>query len=269
MKVCPTCNNMSNDNVSICPYCGRNIIGIKENYFDLKNKEKLKEEYKMEPSEENANLSEKIYGPSRTRGKGYKIVNVKKRTSTKYSYSLKKNIALFVVLVFLASLVNNINGYKLVLSNQSKLIIFLIPTIYSVTLFLGISLRAGVKVKIFVAILLSLAFLTTYGYFSNFTRYGILEFVLKIENLSVISITLLASIIQYRYIKVSIFTLLLVFISYKYYLHLKTFGFETIDMIPVIKSLSLFVLALCFTLFLIYELIFISSEKEDVFEEDF
>ena len=266
MKTCPTCNNMAENNQSICNFCGRNIIGVKENYFDLKNKEEEIEKFKMNGND-NSHLVEKIYGSSRMRDKNYEVVGIKHELSGRFSSLFKKNVALFSAIIFLLSLASTLKGYKLILSDTEQLLIFLIPTIFAMVLFLGISLKASIKIKMIVITIVNLAFLGVFGYYSNFIDFKIFDLILKIENLSVIIITLLSVLIEYRYIKLLGFAIFSSFLSYKYYLYFKdTFAFDKLNSILQAKPMLIFTLSLCFTLFIIYELIFLSYEKERVID---
>ena len=57
MKTCPSCNNMLDNNVTICPYCGRNVIGITEYDYGLEKKGQVVDE-----NFKNEGVSQKIYG---------------------------------------------------------------------------------------------------------------------------------------------------------------------------------------------------------------
>ena len=180
MKTCPTCNNMAENDQSICAFCGRNIIGVKDNYFDLRNKQEQIDKFKMDESS-NVHLVEKIYGSPRMRNKNYEIVNIKQELSGEYSLLIKKGIAYFSFLIFLLSLASNLKGYKLLFSDTQTLLIFFIPSIFSILLFLGISLKASIKVKMIIITVVNLAFLGLYAYYSNFIDFKIFDLILKIK----------------------------------------------------------------------------------------
>ena len=271
MKICPTCNNMSENNASICPYCGRNIIGINENYHDLKIQQKNKQKFELESSggkDDNSHLVNKIYGESSMRKKSYKLVGVETRFSTKYSSSFNKNIALFSSLFFLISVSSGILNIKLIISNQKTLIIFLIPILLSIIMFSTVFLKVKIKIKMLMILSLSILYLGISAYLSNIVQFKVIELFLRIENISVISISILAVIIEHRYIKSAIFTFLSFFILYKYFLHLKTFGFTIWQSLLIIKVLFLFTVISLFVLFLIYEFIFLNYETEKVVNRD-
>ena len=94
MKVCPECNNLADPRAMICGYCGRSLVGIQEESFELELDIKPKENQE----EDKNNLANSIYGEFNDLKDNYKIKDVSKEN---YLYTDNKKIYLFIAIIFL------------------------------------------------------------------------------------------------------------------------------------------------------------------------
>jgi hypothetical protein len=227
---------MLDNNVSICPYCGRNVIGITEYDYGLKAKGQVVDE-----NMNNQGVSEKIYG-SKQNIATIEDQNLKQSINVRYNTAFKKNTAIFISIFFLLSIIAKIYTYKLLFQDNTRLYIFLIPIEYSILLFLSISLKFKVRIKIFIVMLISAIFLGAYWYYDNVLQLNFLDVLLEIQNIAVISVSFSS------------------FILFQYFNHLKSLGLEILDIVFIMKSLLLFIMGAFLILFLLYDFLFFSKK---------
>jgi hypothetical protein len=245
---------MLDNNVSICPYCGRNVIGITEYDYGLKAKGQVVDE-----NMNNQGVSEKIYG-SKQNIATIEDQNLKQSINVRYNTAFKKNTAIFISIFFLLSIIAKIYTYKLLFQDNTRLYIFLIPIEYSILLFLSISLKFKVRIKIFIVMLISAIFLGAYWYYDNVLQLNFLDVLLEIQNIAVISVSFIASFLKYKKIKFIILISSSSFILFQYFNHLKSLGLEILDIVFIMKSLLLFIMGAFLILFLLYDFLFFSKK---------
>ncbi len=255
MKTCPSCNNMLDNDVTICPYCGRNVIGITTYDYGLKKKGQV-----VDKTMKNEGISEKIYGNK----KGIRSIEdeqLKNSIEIKYNINFKKNIGIFISLFFLLALIEKISTYKLLLSgNESKLYSFFIPIAYSILIFLAIHLKFKVRIKLFIVILLSGAFSTAYWFYNEIFQFNFIDILSKPINLAIITLFTVSLFLKYKAPKFVILLGSSSYILYQYFMYLKSINIVLINAIFLIKVSVLFILGISLFLFLFYDFLFFDKK---------
>lgn len=255
MKTCPSCNNMLDDNVTICPYCGRNVIGITTYDYGLKKKGQVVDE-----ALKNEGVSEKIYGNN----KGIRSLEdeqLKNSIEVRYNINFRKNIGIFISLFFLLAFIDKISTYKLLLlGDQNKLYYFSIPIIYSILIFLAIHLKFKVRIKIFITLLLSAGFSIAYWFYGNIFQFNFMDILSEPINLAVITLFTISLFLKYKTPKFIILLGSSSYILYQYFIYLKSINIVLIDIIFLIKIPILFTLGVSLFLFLLYDFLFFNKK---------
>jgi len=152
MKICPDCNNMIDSNLNMCPYCGRNVIGVTDFDPGLGVKGQVVDE-----ELDNKNLSQKIYTKNmgiRSIEKYYTDIDRK----TEYILNFKKLLGIFASLLFIFSIISDLETYKLVITDQNSLYRFIYIPSYSLSLFALLYLNVMIKKKIFIIFTFNISF---------------------------------------------------------------------------------------------------------------
>jgi len=254
MKTCPSCNNMLNNNVSICPYCGRNVIGITEYDYGLGVKGQVVDE-----NMSNEGIADKIYD----KNKGIRNVEDEEfegAIELQHNINFRKNVGIFISLFFLVALIAKISTYKLLFSSENKLYIFLIPLLYSTLIFLTIYLKVIVRIKIIIIIILSIAFTGTYWHYANIFQFNFINILFEPLNIAVIAVFITSSFLKYKKIKFLAMLASSSFIMYQYFIYLKSINIELINIIFLMKISVLFIAGIYLALFLLYDFIFFNKK---------
>ena len=255
MKTCPDCNNILENNVTICPYCGRNVIGITTYDYGLEKKGQVVDE-----NLKNEGISEKIYGNK----KGIRSVEDEQlidTINTKYNIVFRKYTGIFISVFFLLSIVAKVSTYRALLAgNETKLYSFFIPVIYSVLIFLAIHLKFNIRIKIFITILLSAGFVVTYWFYTDILLFSFKDILFQPLNLGIIAIFMAVAFLKYKLPKFLILLGTSSYILYQYFNYLKSINIEVKSIIFFLKIPVLFVMGISFSLFLIYDFLFFNKK---------
>jgi len=254
MKICPECNNMVDSNLSVCSYCGRNLIGVKDYEYDLKVKGQVVDE-KLD----NQDLSKRIYGDNL----GIRSVDddfLKADFNVDYTTAFKKGLGYFSAFIFVFSLISSLDNYKIILNDQSELLKFSILPLYSVLLFMSLHLNVMIRKKMFIVMFLNISFLSLCILKCDLISLMKKEDVYNFVNYSILFVPVITSFFKNRIIRI-VGALSYFYFVLRYFLYIKNLGVNYFDAFLLIKPLFLFLSVLVISIIVFYEIIFFSLSK--------